>query len=418
MTTSSDTATSFFSEMLDSLSERVARFRADDHVIVYCNEAWAAAHGEPASQLIGRCLDELLGPAEREGLAIALRRLDPEHPILLDPEPRPAPETPGRWIEWVDHLLSGPDGDEILAVGRDVTDRVETANRLENSEAQFRALADHSPDVVLHLSFEPFPHFAYVSPSFGAVTSISADELRADPLALAGVLEPATFQMLTDALSGHPLPERFDAKVRRADGTIAVFELRTTTVPGGLQAICRDVSEIREMQSKLADLALRDELTGLANRRLVTEMLDGALRGRQRSSETLGVAFLDVDGLKVVNDTYGHAAGDTVLRETARRLEAAVRTGDLVARVGGDEFVIVYRTDEPTPARLIERLTDVLDVPIDLGSGRTVHTGASIGIADTSSDATDAATLLGAADAAMYEVKKARKASRVNQPLP
>jgi diguanylate cyclase (GGDEF)-like protein/PAS domain S-box-containing protein len=417
VTTSTDIATSFFSEMLDSLSERVARFRADDHVIVYCNEAWAAAHAEPASELIGRSLDELLGPAEREGLAIALRRLSREHSILLDPEPRPAPDTPGRWIEWVDHLLSGPDGDEILAVGRDVTERVETAKQLECSEAQFRALADHSPDVVLHLSFDPFPHFDYVSPSFGAVTSISADELRADPLALAGVLEPATFEMLADALSGHPLPERFDAKLRRPDGTIAVFELRTTAVPGGLQAICRDVSEIREMQAKLADLALRDELTGLANRRLVTEVLDGALRGKQRSRETLGVAFIDVDGLKVVNDTYGHAAGDAVLRETARRLEAAVRAGDLVARVGGDEFVIVYRTDEPSPARLLDRLTEALEAPIELGNGRTVHSGASIGIADTSHDTTDAATLLGAADAAMYEVKKSRKASRVHPAL-
>ena len=152
---------------------------------------------------------------------------------------------------------------------------------------------------------------------------------------------------------------------------------------------------------------------GLANRRLLAELLGRALRRANRSGTPLTVAFLDLDKFKSVNDTYGHDAGDAVLRATAARLQTAVRDADVVARYGGDEFVVVYEgADDNAVHSLVDRIYDALIDPIDIGGGVTVRCPASVGIADTRSTASDAAALIGAADHAMLEVKKQHAASR------
>jgi diguanylate cyclase (GGDEF)-like protein len=199
---------------------------------------------------------------------------------------------------------------------------------------------------------------------------------------------------------------------RRKDGTIGVFDLRVVSTAIGTYGAARDVTEIRSLQTQLAEQAARDPLTGLANRRLLDELLGRALRRAERSGSTLAVAFLDLDNFKAVNDTYGHDAGDTVLRATAARLETGLRGTDVIARYGGDEFVVVYEdADDDAGRRLAERIDDALRAPIDLGSGVSVRWSPSVGIADTRSTAPNAAALIGAADRAMFEIKKTRASS-------
>ena len=204
------------------------------------------------------------------------------------------------------------------------------------------------------------------------------------------------------------MPERYDMRFRCADGSIAIGEAQTTTVPGGLQGVTRDVTELRNLQANLADLALRDPLTGLANRRLLDELLESGLARTQRSGTPLAVAFLDLDGFKAVNDVYGHDAGDIVLCETARRLLSVVRGADVVARLGGDEFVIVYEPSDPNADHLIRRIERALSAPVDISGAVSVTCPASIGQADTRAVGRDAGALLAAADADMYDVKRAR----------
>jgi diguanylate cyclase (GGDEF)-like protein len=182
---------------------------------------------------------------------------------------------------------------------------------------------------------------------------------------------------------------------------------------GGLQGVGRDVTEIRSLQQRLNDLALRDPLTGLANRRLLNELLDTDLARTKRNGVPLAAAYLDLDDFKMVNDLHGHEAGDIVLCETARRLLAVVRGADIVARLGGDEFVIVYEPKDPSADNLLERLEQVLSEPIRVRIGVSVACPASIGVADTRTTGYDAAALVAAADAAMYRVKRAHhRASR------
>ena len=125
-------------EVLDVLSERIVRYRFDDQTIVDCNRAWALANGGEPDDYVGRPLYTLLTPLEREGLVQQLSRLGPEAPFLKDHMTRTGA---GRWTEWTDLYLPGPDGPHVLAVGRDVTERRDAELRLAASEERYRGLA-------------------------------------------------------------------------------------------------------------------------------------------------------------------------------------------------------------------------------------------------------------------------------------
>ena len=177
------------------------------------------------------------------------------------------------------------------------------------------------------------------------------------------------------------------------------------------------MTELRRLQKRLNELALRDPLTGLANRRLLNELLDTDLARTKRNAVPLAAAYLDLDDFKMVNDLHGHEAGDIVLVRNGRRLLAVVRGADIVARLGGDEFVIVYEPKDPSSDNLLERLDQVLSEPIRVRLGVSVVCPASIGVADTRTTGYDAAALVAAADAAMYRVKRAHhRASRRGLP--
>jgi diguanylate cyclase (GGDEF)-like protein/PAS domain S-box-containing protein len=396
--------------MLDALPERVIRYRVSDLTVTYCNVAWAAGHNLSPAQVIGQRVDTLLGAAEKVGLMSQLSRLGPSTPLLADDIARPAPNAPGQWVEWVDQYLPGPDGAEVLAVGRDVTGRHNAELNLAASEARFRDLADKSADVVWRFVMDPHPHFDYMSPSVENILGYPPSMFLGDLAPFLDILDDDGRALIVAALHGTPLPERLDFRYRTAAGTIVIGEMQTTAIRGGLQGVSRDVTELRNLQANLAALALRDPLTGLANRRLLDELLKSGLAHAQRDDLTLAVAYIDLDGFKQINDAYGHDAGDVVLCETARRLLSIVRTADVVARLGGDEFVIVYEPNQSGSERLIARIGEALAVPIEVSATVAVFCHASVGYADTRTTGRDPSALLAAADAAMYNAKRARSA--------
>ena len=166
--------------------------------------------------------------------------------------------------------------------------------------------------------------------------------------------------------------------------------------------------ELEAQRVELLRLASHDELTGLPLARLALDRLEMALHAAQRRGEKVGVLFVDLDGFKAVNDRHGHLAGDELLRAVAQRLRAAVRAEDTVARVGGDEFVVVaveqrHRDDA---LRVAHKLVDEIARPFAVGGG-TAHVGASVGLAMFPDDAHDAETLRRLADEAMYRAKHA-----------
>jgi diguanylate cyclase (GGDEF)-like protein len=167
---------------------------------------------------------------------------------------------------------------------------------------------------------------------------------------------------------------------------------------------------LRESQLELSRRALQDDLTGLANRTHLQEHLRLAVARCHRSGSGCGVLMIDLDGFKAVNDSHGHAVGDTLLKEVARRLRSQVRASDLAARLGGDEFVVVFEPagNEDQARALGSKLVTALSQPYQAGE-RSFTIGASAGIALAPLHGTEPSSLLEQADRAMYEAKRLGK---------
>jgi diguanylate cyclase (GGDEF)-like protein len=145
--------------------------------------------------------------------------------------------------------------------------------------------------------------------------------------------------------------------------------------------ILREKQELEHVYDQISHMANHDNLTRLPNRRLLQELTRVALHQAQRQSQTLALLYLDLDGFKPINDSLGHEVGDFVLKTVADRLKAALRTMDIVARIGGDEFAVIVQ-DARDPAgleRVAQKIIDGLGKPMEL-MGHTCRVGASIGI--------------------------------------
>ena len=197
-------------------------------------------------------------------------------------------------------------------------------------------------------------------------------------------------------------------------GTIAVVDTQPRTFSDSQRAALRDLStlvitalENRQRANLLGHLAMTDHLTGLANRTQFERTLNSEMGHARRTGEPFTVLYMDLDGFKRVNDTFGHAAGDEVLHEVARRMEDQVRTEDLLARIGGDEFGVFMRQNvKDSPELLANRIVETVSAPITLSTGDKTSVGISIGIATYTDAIVSMAALLAMADQALYEVKR------------
>jgi len=173
-------------------------------------------------------------------------------------------------------------------------------------------------------------------------------------------------------------------------------------------AIFTDISERRAGEERVRWLAQHDVLTGLANRNLLTERIESALRRARRYGQRVALLMVDLDDFKEVNDRLGHRAGDAVLAEVGLRISALVRDTDTVARLGGDEFAVLL-PDQRAGAdvdRVAHSIVQAIARPFQVHD-ETAHIGASIGIAIHPKHGTDIESMLHAADEAMYRVKAA-----------
>jgi diguanylate cyclase (GGDEF)-like protein/PAS domain S-box-containing protein len=288
---------------------------------------------------------------------------------------------------------------------------------LRHSEEQFRTVVQNLSDIVLLL--DEAGTIRYASPSVRAllgwppkdtVGSSIFDGMHPDD-------EPMVREAMVDAGlrdPGRPVSSRplLDVRMRHADSRFRMFEATVSDVVdadvGGLVFTAHDVSHRVATEERLAHDATHDPLTHLPNRTLLDDRLAHALDRSRRTGAQVAVLFLDLDGFKEVNDSWGHAAGDQVLTEVAGRVAATARSSDTVARIGGDEFVVVCE-DAGTVSgaqTLAGRILEVVGTPITV-AGITHHVGASVGIAVARPEDGDAAELIRRADAAMYRAKQA-----------
>ncbi|MCW2966514.1 MAG: hypothetical protein JWM71_286 [Solirubrobacteraceae bacterium] len=206
-----------------------------------------------------------------------------------------------------------------------------------------------------------------------------------------------------------------EIEVRSRDGSVRAVIWRTNVLrengrPVGLLCSGTDITASREAQQQIAHMAYHDSLTGLPNRAMLRDHLDLALARATRNGHSVALLYIDLDDFKLVNDGLGHAAGDDLLRTMADRLRARLREQDLLAREGGDEFLVLLADlDDDAEMRALtvaESLVDALHAPLQL-SGTEFDVNGSVGISVFPRDAPDAEGLLAHADSAMYEAKAA-----------
>ncbi|ASP38697.1 hypothetical protein CHH28_08390 [Bacterioplanes sanyensis] len=209
-----------------------------------------------------------------------------------------------------------------------------------------------------------------------------------------------------------------EVRLRHANGHWLWFMLRGKVVErnrrGRALRLCgtqQDISKRKALQQELEKQATLDHLTGLPNRALFSDRLQQATLTAERKQWQLAVLFIDLDGFKSINDDYGHDAGDDVLRQTAERLQRSVRCSDVVARQGGDEFVILMQevSSQESVALVAEIILDQLRQPFHLPQGAAPTLSASIGIVLRPANSVAASQLISLADQAMYDAKRSGK---------
>jgi diguanylate cyclase (GGDEF)-like protein/PAS domain S-box-containing protein len=302
----------------------------------------------------------------------------------------------------------------IFGTGLDISARKRSEQSLRIRD---RAINASVNAIVITCSEGKDNKIEYVNPAFERMTGYRLAEIKGrDPrfMRIEGC-DAGEHQRIHEAVQRR---ESVHAVLRNARKNGEVFwnDLRIDPVVNAdgevthFVAVMNDITEARHYERRLHHLAHHDPLTGLANRTLLQERLKQAIALAQRKRTVGALAFLDLDNFKHINDSLGHDVGDAVLVEIAARLRANMREEDTVARVGGDEFVLVIN-DQSSPERvadLIERIRRGISTPVETG-GHEVTTGASIGVSLFPRDGKSVDKVMRAADAAMYHAKSMGK---------
>ncbi len=284
---------------------------------------------------------------------------------------------------------------------------------LNKSEEKYRILADYSPNWEYWTG--PDGSYLYVSPACTEESGYSPDDFFADAGLMEKIVHPDDLEIWRQR---GPAGAQNDAaplifRIRARDGSEHWIEHVCKTVLDadgnslGQRGSHRDISKRRDAEERLDFFINRDPLTGLPNRALFHEILAQTLQRAEREQTQFALLFIDLDNFKTINESLGHSLGDQLLVEASKRLKELLPDTSRLARIGGDEFYIVFNHIEGMPwiDLIAQRMIDALARPFAL-NGNSVYVGASAGIALYPNDGQDAETLQSHADAALHQAKQ------------
>jgi diguanylate cyclase (GGDEF)-like protein/PAS domain S-box-containing protein len=320
-----------------------------------------------------------------------------------------------RWMKVNLRTARDPAGNVLAIEGtvEDITERKRVEEILLFKNALLEAQSETTLDGILVV--DENDRIVLVNRQFKSQFAVSdelveqGDDLLPRSHVLHQVEDPDAFLERVNDLYRHPETKSRDELKLRDGRTFDRYSAPLVDSRGehrGRIWYFRDITERKRAEEQVKFLAYYDSLTGLPNRTLLIDRLENALAGARRRNENVAVLFMDLDHFKVINDSLGHAFGDMLLNQVGARLKACVREQDTVARVGGDEFVLVLNapgdTSEisATAARIVRAMTERMTV-----DGRSMATSCSLGISIFPQNSSDAATLIKYADQAMYSAK-------------
>jgi diguanylate cyclase (GGDEF)-like protein/PAS domain S-box-containing protein len=295
----------------------------------------------------------------------------------------------------------------VLSKSASATEVAET--RLRERGLHFEELIKHATDVIGVVTRSGLIHS--MSPAITPLLGYSQSEVQGQPISR--FLDDHELQVMAAfvrSMEHHQEVAQITLRVRHRDGTTRLVATTLSSPPdwGDLVIVnLRDITRQSQLEAQLRHDASHDSLTGLLNRKSFGEECELTCANEARMGQTVGMLYIDLDGFKQINDSFGHDLGDAVLIETARRLSRFTECGHRVARLGGDEFAVLVEAmaDESEAIDLAERILDAVSRPIPIDSD-TVQVGASIGIALRSDEGIEMSTLIREADQAMYAAKR------------
>ncbi|WP_083684799.1 diguanylate cyclase domain-containing protein [Massilia putida] len=397
----------------------------------FTNAGFDRMIGTPPGWALGRTVREVLGEA-------GYTRLEPQIRAALRGERGHVEDVRSDDAKRHQMIDTIPDIDQdgrvagFYVLAMDISERKEAELAQAASEQRLRLIADNLPVLICYIDRNH--RMGFGNATFQAWLGL--EPVRLPGMHLAEVLgKPAydaarprlrqafegvgaTFEMPLQALGRHRILEWTFVPDVQAQGRVAV-------AVAGVYALAHDMTRVKEAESRLVQMARFDSLTGIANRRLFGEMLGQALERVRRQRQVLGLAYLDVDHFKAINDTWGHGVGDEVLKEFAQRLTGCVRVTDTPARLAGDEFVVLLEDVKGVEEaeRIGAKIVDAIRRPFATGAGELAVT-ASVGIAlvhGTDGPLPSQDQVLGWADTALYAAKhdgRNRCVVRVGEDVP
>ncbi|MET0963191.1 MAG: EAL domain-containing protein [Noviherbaspirillum sp.] len=381
--------------------------------IEFWNSGAASMFSYPAGEALGRVYHELLAtsyPVPVERMKEALEATGHwEGEVLCQTQEQKTVPVLSRYALERDHkgrarriLISNTDISLQKAIQIQET-------LLAQSEQRFQALFEHHPDGVVH--FNANRRLTSANQAFAQMSGYDQHEVLS--INRSFLIPPEYMEEMVAGIEAalRGTPQRLETVLLRKNGKR--LDVSATLIPNvadgtiiGVHGLVKDNSATKNHEREIHFLATHDALTGLPNRYLLEDRLTHAIDQARRASGTLGVLFLDLNRFKIINDSLGHDKGDLLLNVVAERLKGAVREVDTVARIGGDEFVVVLENiqDQSQVQNVAAHILESIAKPVNV-AGHTLSVSTSIGSSFYPEDGDNPATLIKHADLAMYEAK-------------
>jgi diguanylate cyclase (GGDEF)-like protein/PAS domain S-box-containing protein len=333
-----------------------------------------------------------------------------------------------RYFSVVKRLLTLPDdtADQVLVVGADITARKEAEEALRESEERIRQISDNLPNGIIYQlrqASDGTCTFSYMSDTVKHLTGYTAEQVIANAALVLDSHHPDDQESYLAAVTESVRtlkPLECELRQYVADGSLRWRQFYATPrcEPDGTiiwDGICIDITERKQLEHQLdqanmllQEQAIRDPLTGLHNRRYLDETLPRELQRAERAGQPVGIIMLDIDHFKRFNDTYGHDAGDTVLRAVGAFLKEHTRGADIACRYGGEEFTLVLpgASLADTQQRAEELRAGIQTLAVQHGEQPLAQVTISLGVAVFPAHGTTAESLIRAADQALYQAKR------------
>ena len=407
-------------EFLDLILENVPApifvKEAGDRRYVLVNRAGETFWGISRTEMLGKTSAEVFPKEEADRIAARDDQLLQSDRPSVDERQIVTPSNGVRHIVARRHTVRGDDSQAKYLIGliEDVTERRLAEDKTRRTERFLDTVIENVPATIVVKDARDF-RYLMINRAGETLLGVSRDRIIGRTDAEIFAKEQADITMARDIRtmqSGEPLEIGEEQLHTPGNGVRVVTSKRVALsgedgAPTYLLEVIGDITERAQADARIAHMAHHDALTGLANRALFSERIEDACARQRRRGETFAVFMLDLDGFKDVNDSFGHSAGDALLKEMALRLKSSLRETDVLGRLGGDEFAIIQASEEHQrngALALATRILEIVNKPVDL-AGNKVSIATSIGIALAPEDGSEPEELLKKADLALYRTK-------------